>query len=55
MTTHRGDAAISRLDAFGIEEGYEDALGKWRQAPQETYRAIVDAMGHPDAGATLCW
>ena len=43
------DAAISRLDAFGVEEGYEDASGKWRQAPPETCRAIADAMGHPDA------
>jgi len=24
---------------FGVEEGYEDALGKWRQAPPETCRA----------------
>jgi hypothetical protein len=48
MTTH-GGAATSRLDAFGVAEGYEDASGKWRQAPSETCRAIVDAMGHPDA------
>jgi 4-alpha-glucanotransferase len=49
MTTHGGDGAISSVDAFGVEEGYEDALGKWRQAPPETRRAIVDAMGQPDA------
>jgi len=49
MTTHGGDAAISSVDASGVEEGYEDASGKWRQAPPETCRAIVDAMGHPDA------
>ena len=36
MTTHGGDAAISRLDAFGVEEGYEYASGKWRQPPPET-------------------
>jgi 4-alpha-glucanotransferase len=49
MTTRADDAAISRLDAFGVEEGYEDASGRWRQAPPETCRAIVDAMGHRDA------
>jgi 4-alpha-glucanotransferase len=37
------------VDAFGVEEGYQDALGEWHQAPAETCRAIVDAMGHPDA------
>ena len=40
--------AQSSLDAFGVEEGYEDAMGKWRQAPPETCRAIVEAMGEPD-------
>jgi hypothetical protein len=28
MTTHGGDAAISSVDAFGVEEGYKDASGK---------------------------
>jgi 4-alpha-glucanotransferase len=49
MTAHGGDAAISSVDAFGVEDGYEDALGRWREAPMETRRAVVDAMGHPDA------
>ena len=53
MTTHGGDGAISSVDAFGVEEGYEDALGKWRQAPPETCRAIADAMGHPDAESSV--
>jgi len=30
------DAAISGVDAFGVEEGYEYASGKWRQPPPET-------------------
>ncbi len=40
--------AQSSLDALGVEEGYEDAMGKWRRAPPETCRAIAEAMGDAD-------
>ena len=53
MTAQDGDAAISRLDAFGVEEGYEDASGKWRQPPPETYPSLtqwaIRMRNHP------CW
>ncbi|MET0501910.1 MAG: 4-alpha-glucanotransferase [Candidatus Binatia bacterium] len=41
----------SPFDAWGVEEGYEDASGRWRQAIPETCRAIVDAMGQPEPDA----
>ena len=32
-------------DAWGIDDGYEDAAGEWKNAPQETIAAIRRAMG----------
>lgn len=37
-------------DGWGIDEGYEDALGQWRTTPQETRQAILQAM-HVDPSA----
>ena len=38
-------------NASGIVKRYKDALGHWRQTPEETHAAILDAMGQPDPGA----
>lgn len=35
-------------DQWGIVDGYEDALGTWRETPRETRHAIRAAMGGPD-------
>jgi 4-alpha-glucanotransferase len=32
-------------DVWGIDDGYEDALGVWRPTTPDTRRAILDAMG----------
>jgi hypothetical protein len=31
-------------DRWGIDEGYEDALGRWHTTPMETRSAILTAM-----------
>jgi 4-alpha-glucanotransferase len=41
--------AFSNPDPFGIIERYKDALGNWRQTPEETYAALLEAMGQPEA------
>jgi len=38
-------------DAWGIDEGYEDALGAWRATAPVTRRAILAAMGVTDDAA----
>ena len=38
-----------RTNGWGIDQRYEDAFGKWHDTPQETIRAIQEAMGaQPD-------
>ena len=43
--------------AWGIEPGYEDAGGTWRDAPERTVRALLRSMGaeseEPSAGPSL--
>jgi 4-alpha-glucanotransferase len=41
--------ASSHSDAFGIIKRYKDALGNWRQTPEETYTALLKAMGQQEA------
>ena len=41
--------ASSNSDPFGIIKRYKDALGNWRQTPEETYAALLEAMGQPEA------
>ena len=41
--------ASSHSDAFGIMKRYKDALGSWRQTPEDTYAALLEAMGQPEA------
>ena len=36
-------------DRFNIEKGYKDALGKWREATDETCAILRAAMGQPTA------
>lgn len=36
---------VAAADAWGITEGYVDALGQWRATPPETRRALRAAMG----------
>lgn len=44
------DPALEKLAAhYGIEPGYHDIWGQWRQTPEETVRALLRAMG-VDAG-----
>ena len=39
-----------RTDPWGIDDGYHDALGEWRETSLATHRTIVAAMGgDPDA------
>jgi 4-alpha-glucanotransferase len=38
-------------DSWGIDDGYEDALGGWHAAPEATRSALLSAMGL-DAGGT---
>ncbi|HXH85114.1 MAG TPA: hypothetical protein VNN07_19550, partial [Candidatus Tectomicrobia bacterium] len=38
-------------DAWGVDDGYEDARGRWRETSAETRRAIVAAMGGDAEGA----
>jgi 4-alpha-glucanotransferase len=40
-------------DRWGIDSGYEDALGTWRETPPDTRRALLDLMGavsEPEGG-----
>jgi 4-alpha-glucanotransferase len=41
--------ASSHSDAFGFIKRYKDALGNWRQTPEETYAALLEAMGQQEA------
>jgi 4-alpha-glucanotransferase len=41
----------ARFKASGVVKHYKDALGNWREAPAETYAAILDAMGQPEQSA----
>jgi 4-alpha-glucanotransferase len=41
--------ASSHSDAFGIMKRYKDALGNWRQTPEDTYAALLEAMGQREA------
>ena len=41
--------ASSRSDACGIITRYKDAFGKWRQTPEETYDALLEVIGQPEA------
>jgi 4-alpha-glucanotransferase len=41
--------ASSRSDACGIITRYKDAFGKWRQTPEETYAALLEAIGQREA------
>jgi 4-alpha-glucanotransferase len=41
--------ASSHSDAFGIVKRYKDALGNWRQTPEETYAALLEAMSQQEA------
>jgi hypothetical protein len=34
-----------RTDVWGIDEGYEDALGAWHETPPTTRVALLAAMG----------
>jgi hypothetical protein len=34
-----------RTDIWGIDAGYEDALGVWRQTPPATRLALLASMG----------
>jgi 4-alpha-glucanotransferase len=34
-----------RTDSWGIDDGYFDALGEWRETSRETHSAMVAAMG----------
>ena len=38
-------------DRWGIDSGYEDALGSWRATPPDTRRALLELMGHRVDGA----
>ena len=33
---------------WGVDNGYWDVTGHWRDAPQETVRAVLAAMGATD-------
>jgi 4-alpha-glucanotransferase len=39
--------APAPADAWAIVNGYEDALGNWREIPEETRAAVRKAMGDP--------
>jgi len=40
------------VDEWGVESGFEDALGRWQDTPEEVRRAIHSAMGvDPEAPA----
>jgi 4-alpha-glucanotransferase len=41
--------ASSRSDACGIITRYKDAFGKWRQTPEETFAALLEVIGQPEA------
>ena len=34
-----------QTDGWGIDSGYEDALGRWHDTPEETRSALLAAMG----------
>ena len=38
---------MARRVSSDILRGFEDALGNWREAPQETLAALAAAMGQP--------
>jgi 4-alpha-glucanotransferase len=38
-------------DRWGIDEGYEDAMGGWHETPEATRQAILNAMGAEPTGA----
>jgi 4-alpha-glucanotransferase len=46
-------------DSWGIDDGYEDALGRWHTTPEATRSALLAAMGldadgtRPPAGASV--
>jgi 4-alpha-glucanotransferase len=40
--------ASSHSDPLGIVKRYKDALGNWRQTSEETYAALLEAMGQPE-------
>jgi 4-alpha-glucanotransferase len=40
-----------QTDAWGIDSGYEDALGQWHDTPEETRSALLAAMGAEPAGS----
>jgi len=41
-----GDALDRLAAACGVEQGYRDAWGEWRDVPRATRAAILSAMGH---------
>jgi 4-alpha-glucanotransferase len=42
---------MATADRSGIVRRYKDALGKWRETPEETYAAILEAMGREEGEA----
>lgn len=46
---------MSEAHRWGIETGYEDAGGAWREPPPSTIDAILDVMGAPDAEGPPDW
>lgn len=39
-----------QTDSWGIDSGYEDALGRWHDTPEKTRSALLAAMGADPAG-----
>ncbi|MDQ2724804.1 MAG: 4-alpha-glucanotransferase, partial [Actinomycetota bacterium] len=55
MIRRRAPLPVAELREWGVDPGYHDASGTWRQAPAETIAAILKEMGAtvdagPDAG-----
>lgn len=48
MSSNEDQARRSETDAWGIYDGYCDALGEWRQTGKERRNAILRAMGAHD-------
>ncbi|MGH8069771.1 MAG: 4-alpha-glucanotransferase [Candidatus Entotheonellia bacterium] len=44
---------MMRTDHWGIDDGYEDAMGNWHETSMATRLAILTAMGADAAGANL--
>lgn len=42
---HPPGAHIVTADRWGIDRGYRDTLGRWRETPEATLRALLTAMG----------